>query len=553
MRAILFVVLITSPLASAADAWVFIRDGRVGTGDPETDPVRLLLPDKSAASIPKTEILFTRTAAQVNDGVCGMVSEILDDKNLAEHAKRFRVLGASAVPPLLEFLEVDDRRTKLAALFGLQHAWTAAAEEPVLRSFAGGDADIRKGAFGALKRHLHPERLALCLKEWADVDDLATAALVFDAVDAYHPDATLARIKRLLAAPEWREGAALRLPHYLSPSLSEHTYPLLDSKKLFPRRHAVVALISQLSTTPPTREHLHELLADRDGELHEITGEYFAWLGTSANLSKLEDALRNEGDPHVRASLTTAVELIRRRSDRPTLTVSMPPLQSEDTIEPLFIYEVHEHADKHRFLERAYRLQDALMTQRVQHNLPFVKQIDIPAVTEWVPPVREYFDERRKSFGITIAPKKHATFGGCVHIGDDCGWGADLRTVVSAAAGVVRSVSHIFSWGFIIVIEHEQKGGERICTLYAHLSPLLHVKPGDVVTAGQKIGSIGRSNTVENGGYFAHLHFGVHRGPYSAPSGNWICGYVSTQTWNAKRHGWLDPQQFLRANVRTRE
>ncbi|MBI3829010.1 MAG: peptidoglycan DD-metalloendopeptidase family protein [Planctomycetes bacterium] len=162
---------------------------------------------------------------------------------------------------------------------------------------------------------------------------------------------------------------------------------------------------------------------------------------------------------------------------------------------------------------------------------------------KWVTPVRDYYDPGRTSYGFSVT-KDFTAFVGSVHIGDDAGWNKELRTVVAVAPGVVRSVQHIFSWGFIVVIEHKDAKGEPFCSLYAHLSPMLHVKPGERVEGGQKIASIGRSHTVDNGGYHAHVHVGLHHGEYN--EGNWVHGYISLKSWQDGLHDWMDPQKFLK-------
>ncbi len=164
------------------------------------------------------------------------------------------------------------------------------------------------------------------------------------------------------------------------------------------------------------------------------------------------------------------------------------------------------------------------------------------AADRFVPPIDAYFDPKRKSFGFQI-PASGGVFSDSVHIGDDCGWHHELRTIVSAGNGVVRRAAYIPSWGHIVVIEHVLKDGARVCSLYGHMSPFIYVKAGDSVDAGQKIGAIGRENTIENGGYGAHLHFGIHAGAYN-PS-DWICGYLSKPNFAGGKHGWLNPQLFI--------
>ncbi|MHC4915107.1 MAG: peptidoglycan DD-metalloendopeptidase family protein, partial [Planctomycetota bacterium] len=220
---------------------------------------------------------------------------------------------------------------------------------------------------------------------------------------------------------------------------------------------------------------------------------------------------------------------------------------------------------------------------------------DVPVAKTFMPPVRKFFDPKRKSFGLQTGDEGKV-FNNSAHVGDDVAWQADHRTVVAIGDGCVRRVSHVESWGYIVIVEHRLPDGKFACSLYAHLAPSICVKPGDILKKGAKIGSVGRSHTWENGGYWSHLHFGIHEGPYlsSHPVGrtldytlsngvevegvvvkrgdpfatvkvshkgesvtfevkqdaDWICGYVSTDYWKAGKHGWRDPQKFIRARLK---
>ena len=83
--------------------------------------------------------------------------------------------------------------------------------------------------------------------------------------------------------------------------------------------------------------------------------------------------------------------------------------------------------------------------------------------------------------------------------------GADVAaptgtTVVSAAAGSVVAVDQRSAYGLTVVIDH----GGRVGTVYAHLATAA-VSPGDVVGAGEPIGTVGSSGFVTG----AHLHVEV--------------------------------------------
>lgn len=115
------------------------------------------------------------------------------------------------------------------------------------------------------------------------------------------------------------------------------------------------------------------------------------------------------------------------------------------------------------------------------------------------------------------------------HTGADLSWFRVGTPVYAIADGVVRLSRPptvpalrkagvkvprrgLMDWGNMIVIEHRLPEGDRFVTLYAHLGDDRRVRMGDVVFAGQEIGSIGRKSNNVNGGYEPHLHFGVREG-----------------------------------------
>ena len=90
-----------------------------------------------------------------------------------------------------------------------------------------------------------------------------------------------------------------------------------------------------------------------------------------------------------------------------------------------------------------------------------------------------------------------------VHNGVDIA--AEAGAAVCAAAdGQVYSVYDDESMGMTVVIRHE--GG--YATRYASLSETVSVNPGDTVTAGQTIGTVGNTALMESA-LGDHLHFSV--------------------------------------------
>jgi tRNA dimethylallyltransferase len=134
------------------------------------------------------------------------------------------------------------------------------------------------------------------------------------------------------------------------------------------------------------------------------------------------------------------------------------------------------------------------------------------------------------------------------HLGEDC----DLEQgtpVFSIADGLV--VCSILrpglskdqrNWGNLIIIAHQLENGKLIYSLYGHLKERL-VEKGQRVWRSQKIGTIAKANTKENGFWErAHLHFGLYSGPFW---GEVLPGYEKRERLDGRLENWLKPSEFL--------
>jgi murein DD-endopeptidase MepM/ murein hydrolase activator NlpD len=179
-------------------------------------------------------------------------------------------------------------------------------------------------------------------------------------------------------------------------------------------------------------------------------------------------------------------------------------------------------------------------------NVPDTYTLNYPAADGWCPPVRSTFAEAvatmsqvgtkrfrhqpNGGYGLQIKEKvgdKHL-----VHLGADLGWFQVGEPVFAVANGVVRQSNgpdwpakvektkptnpKSLLWGNLVVIEHRYSDAsgepQYLTTVYGHLDTDRRVKTGDIVQAGQQIGTIGRKHANINGGYDPHLHFGVRDG-----------------------------------------
>jgi murein DD-endopeptidase MepM/ murein hydrolase activator NlpD len=135
--------------------------------------------------------------------------------------------------------------------------------------------------------------------------------------------------------------------------------------------------------------------------------------------------------------------------------------------------------------------------------------------------------ETRASFGAHVTAA-NSPFRNSWHLAEDV-WlpgGTEVRAI---ADGVVRYSAFSPTWtdargathwnlGNVIVVEHEleppEKGTAQVCSFYVHLASDRRVQAGARVQRGDVLGRIGRGESEENGRYPAHLHFGIHLGPY---------------------------------------
>jgi murein DD-endopeptidase MepM/ murein hydrolase activator NlpD len=192
--------------------------------------------------------------------------------------------------------------------------------------------------------------------------------------------------------------------------------------------------------------------------------------------------------------------------------------------------------------------------------------LNYPVAQQFCPPVESYFDDVAQSIqNINGHLIRHPLGGGyglpvvimvggknLLHLGADVSWKRPGTPVYAIANGVVRISMgpKPFSdrpgtagdakksenanagkpdderkssgkapnsgmplgngWGNLLVIEHQYGNGLYATSIYGHLAKRL-VSVGDIVQAGQVIGTVGKKG-IENGGYEPHLHFAVRDG-----------------------------------------
>ncbi len=579
-----------------------------------------------------------------NKQVDDIVGDLLAKRQVEARTRQLKSLGKLATPGLLQHLVSTERAPKTMALFGLQFCWSDEALEPVSRLLASVDSELRRMASIVIDRALGREGLAKACEPYVFNADPEVAGFAFNYAEAVYPD--LSRMEKAIRNPALAAAVGRNLPRYYSKTLSTATRALLGDSQPSVALAAAVSLIYQGDEGPQVREHMRGWLSAHPAAYREIAAEYFTWHGDENELEALNTADHRESDPHARGAIRAAIESIARRrtqswpGDHPpstmdedcpyrigpaaavTRTEVKQALYASETFEPRWMYRGQPPEQRFDTCRRArvdiMRLALAAPAP-AGSTQPEVFPADLAPAQRFVHPVREYEYERSNSYGVHT-DKLNRAFKSAVHVGDDVAWHWTNGTVVSIADGLVREARYTHSWGYIVVVEHEigtdllpfagsrnesellalaksmnepltgSRGGLMLCSIYAHLGPFLHVTPGKAVQAGDKLGTIGRGYTWENGGYPAHLHFAVHAGPYEQTfklgskvdityrskryrgkvldsdaettrasifrngeleqvirSTAWLCGYVSTGSWSSRTHGRLNPQSLLDA------
>lgn len=136
--------------------------------------------------------------------------------------------------------------------------------------------------------------------------------------------------------------------------------------------------------------------------------------------------------------------------------------------------------------------------------------------------------------------------GGLYHMGVDAGHDAGAAAPVYAMSdGIVREAQVRTQFGLVVLIEHFPDEGSPYVSLYGHLDPTqVMVEPGETVIMGQQVGVLGTAEN--NGGWAPHIHFGIHKSPYS---GEWVYyGHVQDA---ATAEAWFDPETFIPEHLTT--
>ncbi len=439
---------------------------------------------------------------------------------------------------------------RFMAIFLLQHVWNDTATAPLVAILKNDPSeDARLLALAALNKNAR-DSLTSVLPDLVKDKNPELAGIAFEQLELQKPDEK--RIMDIIdKQPAWKF-LELYLPRYYSAELTPKTLSMLKTGKASNEKtSAIASLISQNANSAEIRKYLSELLKSYDPAVREICAEYFSWHGTDSEIPSLESALKEESDLHAAASISAAVKAIKRRSapaqdgrNATTVSDALKLLGQTEPFEPLYIVskEQNETFDKQR--ESRIKLEGLVFAMPL-----FVKDdrektdVKETKAESLVPPIRDYFDPSRKAYGNRLSPTQ-----GIIRLGDTVAMRQTYMTVVSVGDGIAKFAGRSPKMGYTVIIEHVGYDGKKFCSMYSHLSPFIQVRAGEAVSKGAKIGAVGRHFTWENGGFGAHLYFGIYNDSFDSCS-NWDTTYMPEEDF-AKGTKWVNPQTFIQQRFR---
>lgn len=561
--------------------------------------------------------------------VDAVINDLGAKHKIKERTEALKMLGPIAVPRVVAHLEAGPRNVQTLAFYALQYCWHPAALDAVVPYLADDDAEMRRMASIVIVKGEGFERLARCCRPLIDDERHDVAAFALDHVEPEEP--SLKRTHYLMEVPHMWPVLSRHISRYHDPHLTRATRGMIErtaadpghrswtgveADEVDPVAGGIAALAYQTADDAESRALVVRQLGSADPFVRELAGEYLAWHGDARELEALDVALACESDAIAAASLAAARPLMAERAARPEVA-PIEPIETHNQLTTALAEAEGDRARAWQIYRHGLPMEPRLAFRGDKASGLFIRArrawaglrgrlIGIPgdisasredrdgkpaAVARGaVAPVRGFFDEAKTNYGIEVATSAVAGFQGLMHVGVDKAWSQPGAAVLAVADGIVRYIGCVETWGYLVIVEHAEADGSSYCSLYGHLAPMIFVTVGETVAAGRKIGSVGRPYSWENGGYKAHLHFGIHTGAYISPwqlgdiidlnfegaryrglvmasdadqtlvriltwrgyrevalATQWSAGYISKPWFEAGDHGWQDPTSFLEA------
>jgi murein DD-endopeptidase MepM/ murein hydrolase activator NlpD len=354
----------------------------------------------------------------------------------------------------------------------------------------------------------------------------------------------------LLAIVEADEDAR---PALIAEFAKSHAYPLIEAVKRFRNPELMPLFVALLDHENWKVQHraLFALEGYRDGSVLGRAWEIAntaeeARLREKAVITCLElwdDASKGERPAGLDGKIVARLSAEPDRHVRSCLTALRAHVAGKLECKRVHIEHVHEEPDGllwTPFLASMSEAKNVAPGYKAKSGMQSGggKASKLGAAPFWTTPLLGFGDEEVK--GTSLQPFANLRGGGKIyHTGLDIGACLDGAGYYAAADGVVRLVSTGTDMGTMLVTQHSTDGKALVNAVYMHGGDVVFVKAGEKVRAGQLLGSMGMGYSIENGGHFAHLHYGLYPGSFSTTHNY---GYRSVSAGLAD---WTDPARFL--------
>ncbi len=239
---------------------------------------------------------------------------------------------------------------------------------------------------------------------------------------------------------------------------------------------------------------IEKFRTSKNSIVREYAANAYAYLGAKGDIKKLEKWLKLEKNSYVVETIKNSISVIKNNGYRNR--IDYIPRYYEGSLKKFeYFYNVFVTTNSDYYYSE---------------DRP-IDSLQYPMVTNAILPHQQYNWRIKNAPPAGYFGNNH---GYTYHVGEDSGWLLDGLPVHAISNGVVRKIQHESSWGNLVVIESKLNDSSYICTIYGHLGENLDIKVGDTVYAGKKIGQIGNSFTLENGGYVGHVHIGIELRKY---------------------------------------
>lgn len=585
-RWILALCLGSQSLAFASD-WLQLQDGSiVELLKRDGDRAKVRQADGNERSIDWAQVDGVLKEAQAEREVLTALQRLrTEPKAHLKTGERLAKIGSAAIPTL----EAAWKRAKTPyeqalVMACLQYVWSARALPILTTGLAADDPQLRDLAKRVLDRQVPTRDRAEIYASLQDSADPNLAGPSLRQRLLADPDPDI--LRKSLASVTLRAHVHSLLPRCHALAYEDMALELLSKGIAEERASALLGLIAQWNGSAKVREIMRAQLTAETAMARDLAGEYFRRLGTMDDWNSVQAQFLLETDAHAKASFAAAIAAIKHREKTLTETAERAITFQAGTPKALerareWYREYPSQEARQQLIDLAREavpvapyftvMGDQDLTRTLESSrpaFPWSRRIaiaygqlltdltgvptaerpsELPIARRLIVPVRGYVDPKRKSFGRWIDPERFAgsPFANSFHVGDDVAWNEQGASVVSIGDGVVRVARPASggSWGGIVVIEHQSPSGKRFCSVYGHLGLVLNTRMGQRVGKGQKIGTVGRDWTHDNGGFVSHVHFGIHRGRYSSRV---TSGYLSKPAFEDPNRGWTDPQVFIR-------